>query len=229
VSEPPLNVEYWASLYPVYTDYAAAYDSAMEHTDPVERARSLWEWKGLNRSVAFESIAPVLERIEPTEYIDRERRDAIEALSAHLIDQDVVESTSLVTSAFLLHLLASGPEQYSVRFPIYDRRVWNAFVYLWRVRAAGERLYRGASQSTANYDAFCETFRRTCPEDAAREYERALFMFGGFVMDIPPNDSPTPIERIDAVLERQEAAVASTQRSSGYGLVNLDAIRDPGE
>lgn len=116
--------------------------------------------------------------------------------------------------------MASGPGQYSVRFPIYDRRVWNAYVYLWGIRGPGQQLYRQASQSSARYAEFSHQFTRTCPDGAAREYERALFMFGRFVMKIPPKDTPTPIDRIDEVLEHQEDALTRMQHTRNNSLID---------
>ncbi len=226
VPEPPLNVDYWASLYPVYTNYAEQYEEAMNAPRLVDRAEQFWEWKGLNRSIPFESIEPTLSQLDEATYITRDPRRAIESLSDHLIDEDVVGSDSFVTAAFLLHLMASGPDQYSVKFPIYDRRVWNAYVYLWELRGEGDRLYSQASQSSAQYAEFCRAFQGTCPDGRARAYERALFMFGGFISRIPPKDTPTPIERIDEVLEFQEQAVARMRDADGYSLVNLNAVEN---
>lgn len=221
MADPPLNVEYWASLYPVYTNYAEQYEEAMSHDRLVDRAESFWEWKGLNRSIPFESIASLLTDIEQDDYITQNHQQAVESLSDRLIDEDVVESDSVVTAAFLLHLMASDPEQYSVKFPIYDRRVWNAYVYLWGVRGEGDQLYSQASQSPTQYAEFCHAFQQTCP-DQPRAYERALFMFGGFIMQIPPKDTPTPIKQIDAVLKKQEQALTDMQNTAGYSLVDLN-------
>lgn len=224
MTEPPLNIDYWASLYSVYTDYADKYDEAMEHTRLIPRAKNLWDWKGLNRTISFERIAPVLQQLDRDEYIDQHHEEAIESLSADLNNAGVVESKSLVTSAFLLHLMASDPNRYSVRFPIYDRRVWNAHVYLWRIRGDGEQLYRQASQSVSQYGAFCRKFRQTCPDDRARDYERALFMFGGFIMSLPPKNAPTSIKTIDEKLETQEKALTNMHDTSRFALINLSEI-----
>ena len=196
----------------------------MEYTRLTDRAERLWKWKGLNRTIPFETVSPILNRLDQDDYLDQDPQQAIESLSSHLSREGVVESNSLVTAAFLLHLMASASDRYSMKFPIYDRRVWNAYIYLWRIRDKGEQLYRGASQSPARYAMFCRKFRRTCPEGMARNYERALFMFGGFIMDIPPEDSPTPITKIDEVLESQEDSLTSKQRMSGYALVDIDTI-----
>lgn len=226
MTEPPLNVDYWASLYPVYTDYAEQYNEAMEHASLVDRAESLWDWKGLNRTIEFARISPVLEKLDREDYINQSNEEAIYALSDYLNSEGIVESKSVVTSAFLLHLMASGPDHYSVKYPIYDRRVWNAYVYLWGIRGEGEQLYRQASQSPAQYGAFCRAFRRTCPDGKGRNYERALFMFGGFIMSLPPKNSATPIETIDKILKNQEDAIISMQNTAGHALVNFSDVRD---
>lgn len=224
----PINIDYWASLYSAYTDYAQEYDKAMKKkTHLADRVEYLWEWKGLHRNTTFEQseIAGVLKQLNQGDYIDREPAEAIESLSDHLNEEGVIKSRSLVTCAFLLHLMKSGPDQYSVKFPIYDRRVWNAYVYLWRVRADGEQLYRQASQSPSQYGAFCRTFRQTCP-DSPRDYERALFMFGGFIMDIQSEDGSTLIEDIDKKLVSQERALTDMHDTSGYASVNIREILD---
>lgn len=224
MTKPRLNIDYWASLYPIYTDYAGVYEEAIDHPQLVDRAEKFWEWKGLNRSIPFETIGPVIEQLEPDDYINQKPREAVQSLSDHLVERGVVESSSIVTSAFLLHLMASGPDQYSVKFPIYDRRVWNAYIYLWRRRGKGQQLYRQASQSATKYDEFCQQFSQTCPDGDARDYERALFMFGGFIMKMPPKDSPTPIETIDEILERQEKALTDMQSLGKHSVVDLREI-----
>jgi hypothetical protein len=227
MSHPPLNISYWAQLYSVYTDYAEEYDEAMEQSRLVDRAECLWDWKGLNRTIEFEKVSPVLKDLDREAYVDQEPEEAIESLSDNLRDEGVVDSKSLVTSAFLLHLMASESNRYSVKFPIYDRRVWNAYVYLWRIRGDGEQLYRQASQSVSQYGAFCRKFSETCPDGEARDFERALFMFGGFIMDLPPKDAPTPIEKIDEALRAQEKSVTNMYDESGYAVVNISEIQEP--
>lgn len=223
MTEPRLNIEYWKSLYPVYTNYAEGYEEAMSHSNLVDRAEGFWEWKGLNLRIPFDTIDTVIEKLDPDDYITCEPEEAIESLSEQLLEAEVVETSSLVTSAFLLHLMASGPNHYSEEFPIYDVRVWNAYVYLWRIRGEGEQLYAGASNSATKYAEFCSEFSQTCPDGKARDYERALFMFGGFIRKISSTD-PTPIEKIDAVLERQEQALTDTQSAENYSLVDLGEV-----
>lgn len=227
MDNPPINIDYWASLYSAYTDYAQEYDKAMDEACLVDRAEHLWEWKGLNRNTTFEQseISEVLKQLNQEEYINQEHEEAIESLSDRLNEEGIINSRSLVTCAFLLHLMASGPDRYCVKFPIYDRRVWNAYVYLWRVRGEGEQLYRQASQSPSQYGTFCRTFRQTCP-DSPRDYERALFMFGGFIMDIQSEDGSTLIEDIDEKLVSQERALTDMHDTSGYASVNIREILD---
>jgi len=218
--DPPLNVEYWASLYPAFTNYADRYEEAMAYAALTDRAKHLWEWKGLNRSVPFAEVESVVERLDLDHYLSIGRKAAVEAVSAELSDAGVVETGGLVTPAFLLHLAASS-DQYSREYPIYDSRVWNAYVYLWGLRGTGERLYTQASQASTAYDEFCTDFSRTCPDGTAQEYERALFMFGRFISSLPPKGSATPIDRIDEHLETQERALADNCDGASYVLVDV--------
>lgn len=209
MSEPRLNIPYWSTLYNVYTNYATEYNDAFEEDSLVDRAKYLWEWKGLNRTIEFDSISAELEAIDQRNYTEKDPGEAIESVSADLQDAGVVDSKSLVTSAFILHLMDSEADGYSQKFPIYDRRVWNAYVYLWRIRGAGETLYADASTSAARYGEFCNDFQSTCPPDfSPLDYERALFMFGGFIMSVSPKDSPTPIDNIDEKLNDLENSIA---------------------
>lgn len=92
----------------------------------------------------------------------------------------MIKGNSLVAPAFILHVAASNPSGYSHEFPIYDRRTWNAYVYLWKLREEGERLYSSASASPTRYGSFCREFSATLPAEIdPRRYEQALFMFGG--------------------------------------------------
>ncbi|WP_418279935.1 hypothetical protein [Halorubrum sp. DTA98] len=224
MTQPPLNIEYWSSLYPVYTDYAEEYERGMEHSSLVDRVESLWNWKGLNRSIEFDQIDQFLKQLDQESYTTLDPEKAIKSLSNELQDRGIVNSKSLVTSAFLLHLMASESGQYSVKFPIYDRRVWNAYVYLWRIRGDEEQLYSKASNSVSQYGAFCRRFSQTCPENKAEDYERALFMFGRFIGNLPPKDAPTPIEKIDQKMKAQEKALSETYERSRYALIDINEI-----
>jgi len=224
MAQPPLNIEYWSSLYPVYTDYVEEYERGMEHSSLIDRVESLWNWKGLNRSIEFERIDQFLKQLDRESYTTLDPEKAIKSLSNELQDRGIVNSRSLVTSAFLLHLMASDPGHYSVKFPIYDRRVWNAYVYLWRIRGDGQQLYSQASNSVSQYGAFCRKFRQTCPENKAHDYERALFMFGRFIGNLPPKDAPTSITTIDQKITAQERALSETYETSKYALIDINGI-----
>jgi len=224
MEQPPLNIDYWASLYSVYTDYAEQYERGMEQSNLVDRVESLWDWKGLNRSIEFEQITDFLKELDREQYISLNPQEAIDSLSTELQEREIVKSKSLVTSAFLLHLMASGPGQYSTKYPIYDRRVWNAYVYLWRIRGDEDQLYSQASNSVSQYGAFCRTFRDTCPDNKARDYERALFMFGRFIGNLPQKDAPTAIKTIDQKMQAQEKALTQMYESSKYALIDINEI-----
>lgn len=225
MQKPPLNIDYWASLYPGLTNYTVQYQEAMEYPTVLERAKQLWEWKGLNRSVPFDEISSQIEQFDWNHFLNQDRKTAIETISTELKSAGVVKSNSLVTSSFLLHLAASGDE-YSKEYPIYDSRVWNAYVYLWGVRGTPQQLYTQASTASTKYDNFCNAFSQTCPNGKAQEYERALFIFGRFISNLPPKNSPTPIEKIDQILQNQEIAVTNMVDTSGYALVNTSEIQN---
>ena len=217
---PPLNIEYWSSLYPVYTDYAEEFKEGIDDCNWVDRVKNLWDWKGLNRSIEFDPIEQPLKQLDREDYTNLDPEEAIRLLSNELQDHEIVSSESLVTSAFILHLMASDPDQYSAKFPIYDRRVWNAYVYLWRIRGDGQHLYNQASNSVSQYGKFCHKFKRTCPENKSQDYERALFIFGRFIMKMSPNKTRTPIGDIDEKLEAQEKALSEMYETADFALIN---------
>ena len=224
MSDPPLNVPYWASMYRVYEEDNDQYVQALAESDLVERARRLWKWKDLSRSIDFAEIAPVIAQLDMDRYLDQRPSAAVQDVRDRLREEDVISGSGLVTPSFLLHLAASGPEASSATFPIYDRRVWNAYVYLWGVRGEENRLFRAASQSPEQYGEFCQAFRDTCPDDRPRRYEQALFMFGGYIMDLTADDKPTPIETIDRVLSEQEQAIELTREQAGFAMVDVDTV-----
>jgi len=223
--EPPLNVEYWSSLYRVYEEDNTQYEEAIQAPMLVDKARQLCQWKDLSRSISFERMAPVLSDIDISQYVDKRPEIAVDAFLTHLQEKGVIKGDGLVTPAFLLHLATSGPTGSSKTFPIYDRRVWNAYVYLWRLRTEGERLYRSASTSPDLYGDFCRDFAASCPDERPRQYEQALFMFGGYIMDLEAGDSPTEISTIDQILSNQEIAIRDI---TDYSLVHIDRVRDSG-
>jgi hypothetical protein len=225
MSEPPLNVEYWASLYRVYEEDNEQYAKALEEPELVDRARQLWQWKDLSRSIDFEEVAPVIEEFEVDDYLNQNPATAVREVRDILQQEGIIKGRGLVTPAFLLHLASSGPNGSSAEFPIYDRRVWNAYVYLWGIREKDERLYTAASQSPDQYANLCYDFRDSCPDDNPRRYEQALFMFGGFIMDLASNGSPTSIETIDTVVSTQEAALRQMQNEAGYAMVDISDLQ----
>lgn len=224
MSEPPLNVTYWASLYRTYEEDNEQYEIALNEPELVDRAQHLWKWKDLSRSIDFEEIRPVLRELDVDPYLSSEPAEAVENLLLHLQEEGIIKGKSLVTPAFLLHLASSGPSGSSAKFPIYDRRVWNAYVYLWRIREEHERLYRSASQSIDHYADFCCDFHSPCPDDNPRRYEQALFMFGGYIMTLRSGDGPTLIDTIDKVLSDQENALRRMQENSNFAMVDIDNI-----
>lgn len=137
-----------------------------------------------------------------------------------LEERDVISGNSPVTPAFLLHLAASEPGNSSTTFLICDRRVWNAYAHLSGLREEGSHLYASASSSTRQYEAFCEEFRRRCPDRNPREYEQALFTFGGYIWRISPGQERTPVSEIDCVLGAQEEALRDSVENRGYALAD---------
>jgi hypothetical protein len=224
MSDPPLNVPYWASLYRMYEEDNEQYVQALAEPDLVERARQLWQWKDLSRSIDFNDIAPIIEQLDIERYLNEDPSTAVGNVRDRLREEGVISGSGLVTPSFLLHLAASGPDESSATFPIYDRRVWNAYAYLWGILERGERLSWAASQSTARYGEFCQTFRDSCPDNDPRRYEQALFMFGGYITDLGSDEKPTEVTTIDRVLTEQEQAIEQMQGRTGYAMVDVDAV-----
>ncbi len=222
----PLNIDYWSSLYRVYEEDNEQYENAIQEAELVEKARQLWKWKDLSRSIPFENIAPILSELDTERYVEKFPEVAVQELLTHLQDEKIIKGDGLVTPAFILHLATSGPNSSSKKFPIYDRRVWNAYVYLWRLRGKDDRLYRSASTSPDKYGDFCRTFADSCQDNCPRRYEQALFMFGGYIMDLATGDSPTEINTIDDIISDQELAL---QAPKGYSMVDIGRIKNQGD
>jgi hypothetical protein len=163
---PPINVDFWATFYQTAEDGDSRYREALAVTDDiVERAARLWDWKDLSRGVDFESIRPVLEAHSVESYLDSDPTEAVDTLGQHLVEAGALATTTIITPAFLLHLADSGPGNYSTRFPIFDARVWSAFVFLTDRRSGTDTLPVAATTSSRRYGAFVEFFDRTCPDD----------------------------------------------------------------
>ena len=203
VSEPQINIRYWAAQYEATADDDEIYDDAIEsHSTTLDRARSLWDWKDLSRGVPFEQVEPVLSTLEFDEYLEKPPGDAVASLGSTLVEKGALETETVVAPAFILHLADSSSEEYSSRFPIFDARCWKAFVVLTKRREGDEKLPVGATTSASRYGEFCQYFSRTLPEGVSgRQYEKALFKFGGYIGRLPVetiaeiNEYLTAIER----------------------------------
>jgi hypothetical protein len=187
ISEPQINIRYWAAQYEATADDDEIYhDAVKSHTTAIERARALWDWKDLSRGVPFEQVEPVLSTLEFGEYLELPPSDAVASLSSTLVEKGALKTETVVAPAFILHLADSGPDEYSSRFPIFDARCWKAFVFLTKRRGEEEKLPVGATTSSSRYGEFSQYFSRTLPERiSGRQYEKALFKFGGYIGRLP--------------------------------------------
>lgn len=213
----PINVGFWTTFYETSEDDDQTYHDVLAATDNlVTRAERLWDWKDLSRGVAFDKVRPVLADLDSRSYTERDPSTAVEALGQHLVDADALSNATVVTPAFILHLADSGPGDYSTQFPLFDARVWTAFVFLTLQRTGCEKLPVGATSSPAKYGDFVDFFERTIPEDTGgREYERALFRFGSYLAGTPAER----VEEIDAHLERLEIEIGAYAGSTDRYLV----------
>jgi len=222
MAEPRLNVDYWLSRYGSYEEDNDLYEEALALESTADKARELWTWKDLSRRLPFEDVEGAVREIDFDRYLDQDQGVAVRGVSEELEQRDVISGNSLVTPAFLLHLAASEPGDSSAKFPIYDRRVWNAYAYLSGLREAGDRLYAAASSSPRQYEEFCEEFRSRCPDRNPREYEQALFMFGGYIWALSPGQERTPISEIDRVLSNQEKTLRDSIENGGFALADTN-------
>lgn len=213
---PPLNVEYWALQYSARQDPDETYTNALRnYSEPLERARTLWDWKDLSRGVDVDDVTDVLTNDELTDFLAHSPGDAVGKLADLLVERGALANRTVVTPAFLLHLADSDPGQYSVRFPIFDVRCWVAYVYLTKQRDGDRPLPGSATSSPARFGEFSAFFKRTLPENIdGRLYEQALFRFGAYI-SAHPSDS---ISEIDAHLNELENAVASMYESESFAL-----------
>lgn len=212
---PPINVAFWTTFYETAEDPDQRYHDVLEATDDiVERAARLWDWKDLSRGVEFASVRRVLESRPLESLLDSEPAAAVEALGQNLVEAGALSNATVVTPAFLLHLAASNPDSYSVHFPLFDVRVWTAFVFLTDRRSGAEKLPVGATTSARKYGEFVEFFERTLPEGmSGRTYERALFRFGSYISGLPDQQ----VADIHSHLARLEQTIGEYDRSgNGY-------------
>ncbi|WP_222913502.1 hypothetical protein [Natrinema sp. SYSU A 869] len=216
---PPINVAFWTTFYETYEDPDRTYHNAIAATDDiVERAARLWDWKDLGRGVDFESVRPILETTAVDSSLKREPAAAVDSFGRTLVESGALANATVVTPAFILHLADSDPNEYSVRFPIFDARVWTAFVFLSGRRSGSDTLPVGATTSARKYGEFVNFFDRTLPDDTAgRTYERALFRFGSYISNVPE----TEISEIRTHLNGLEAAVDQYADSTANYLIEM--------
>lgn len=218
---PPLNIEYWALQYSSQQDDDETYTDALrDSSDALDRARALWNWKDLSRGVKVDDVTDVLTSDELTEFLSENPGTAVEELAGLLVERGALANQTIVTPAFLLHLADSDPEQYSVRFPIFDARCWVAYVYLTRRRGEEQSLPVSATQSSARFGEFSEFFQRSIPEHIdGRWYEQAMFRFGAYISALPCDT----IGEVDAHLNDLEDAISNTYEAGGFALTRNSA------
>lgn len=186
----------------------------------LERARALWDWKDLSRGIKINDVIDVVTSDELTEFLRKSPGSAVGKLADLLVERGALANRTVVTPAFLLHLADSDPEQYSVRFPIFDARCWVAYVYLTRWRDEEQSLPVSATQSPARFGEFSEFFQRSIPEHIdGRWYEQAMFRFGAYISALPCDT----IGEVDAHLNDLENAISSTYESGGFALTQDSA------
>lgn len=215
----PLNVQYWATRYDAGPDDTAVYDEALRtHDDYVSRARALWDWKDLSRGVDFDAVEPVLESLDIRTYLNYDQSEAVQTLGERLVAGGALANRTIVTPAFILHLADSDPDNYSVRFPIFDVRCWVAYVFLSGRRTGTDSLPASATTSSKKYGEFCSFFERTKPDQVpGRVYETAIFSFGAYISRL----SVETVVGIHDHLAKLEDAVSESTARHSYGLVDL--------
>jgi len=212
----PINTEFWTNFYQTAEDPGSIYNSALaKYEDTINRAEALWDWKDLSRGVKFESIRPAIETAEFEHYSEMESGKAVEALGRDLVDEEALSNATVVTPAFLLHLETSGPNDYCIKYPIFDARVWTAYVYLDRRRTEDESLPVGATTSARKYGDFVEFFGETISDNVdGRSYEVALFRFGSYLNRL----SIQSIGEIDTHLAKIEESINDYQSRTGQAV-----------
>ncbi|MFC6720273.1 hypothetical protein [Halobacteriaceae bacterium SHR40] len=205
-SVPPINAEYWSTFYQTNEDDDEVYEEALTESNTlVDRAAQLWDWKDLSRGVPFDAVQPTLESIDVNRYLEMDSDAAVEALGQRFVSDGALANATVVAPAFVLHVADSDWGAYSQRFPIFDARVWTAFVYLTDRRDGSDRLPAGATTSTSKYGEFVDFFRRTIPDHIdGRTYERGLFSFGSYIDGLAVEN----ISEIREHIENMEAVIS---------------------
>lgn len=217
MAAPPLNIAYWALQYSAQQDPDETYTTALEaHSQPLDRAVALWDWKDLSRGVPVENITAAVTNDELHDLCNEPPAKAVATLADRLIVHDALANRTTVTPVFLLHLADSGPDHYSLRFPIFDVRCWVAYLYLTRGRDYDQPLPRSATRSPARFGEFSQFFQETLPETVnGRAYEQALFRFGAYISGLPAET----IGEIDEHLRMIEDAISEAHTRRGFALV----------
>jgi hypothetical protein len=212
-----LNVDYWHTLYEIEEVNTGQYERGMQKDTYAQRLEALWSWKGLNRSVDFDDIERFLRerKADVHSCLSETPERAVEQLSEFLIEESVLKHPTVVTPAFMLHV-GDSENSYSETFPIFDRRVWFAYSYLVKDRVGSESLPDSATTSPKRYGEFCEWFKRLGTTDP-QAFERALFVFGGFLKSIPAET----IEAKEEYIQSLEEAVTNHPNNPEFAIVNI--------
>lgn len=214
---PPLNVAFWSRWNAGQQDDESVYiDALRTHNDPLARAKALWDWKDLSRGVDVDAVVDAVSTEELYELVGQPPSEAVAVLGEKLVGGGALANPTVVTPAFLLHVTASGLNEYSTRFPLFDVRCWVAYVYLAGRRTGDEPLPGSATQSAPRFGAFSEFFQETIPQDVpGRVYEHALFRFGAYIAALPS----TTVANVDEHLLALEDAVCKSYESEGYAII----------
>lgn len=218
-----LPLSYWESKYDSDQKDDEEYYDYLGKRSFAKRLGQLWVWKGLEhkRDYSDEEMAKYVSKkfkgISGSRYVpdnkdkaSQGRIDLLNKARGDLEQKGLLKenSSATVSPAFVLHVANSTPEQYSRVFPIYDKRVWNAYEYLSSEDPTGDNILNSeASESDERYSEYCDWFKETCPKTTMteetsieRRYEKALFAFGKWSRKLPSeNNRPSYSEITDAL------------------------------
>lgn len=201
------------------------YKDAFQEEKLSGRIKALLDWKGLSRRIEIDGQEDEIDELSENDWAEMDQEKAIECVRETLIELGILaeESGVSVTPAFVLHLSDSSAGDYSTRYPIFDMRVWDSYVYLTRERPDHCRLYADATEDAEKYACFCKWFNQTCPSTIAtdvpdglvgREYEKALFTFGKTIRDIPSTGNRPTLAHIDRFITKMRDARAYRQQNA---------------
>lgn len=222
------SLSYWESKYDSDQKDDEEYYEYLGKSSFANQLGQLWVWKGLKhkRNYSDEKMAKYVSKkfkdISGNRYVldnidnaSQGRIDLLEKARGDLEEKGLLkeDSSATVSPAFVLHVANSTPEQYSRVFPIYDKRVWNAYEYLSSGDPTGNNILNSeASVSDERYSEYCDWFAETCPKASEaeetsieRRYEKALFAFGKWIRKLPSeNIRPSYREITDALSQIDE-------------------------